>query len=218
MKGAISSTFKEAEVKDWKEKLVAFGTDGASVNFGKKAGIAALLKKDIPYLVDFHCLPHRLELTLQELQGSCKSVEDVYNILHLIWKKDHDSPKSVRALKSPANELEINILKPTQVKRTCWLLHLSRALKVFVSHKSVTEFESGQYAAKLMHMQDLSVNCKNADIQGRARHVSQKMKNIYFAAFCHFLVDLFAILSWLSLQMQRNDIILPSVVSHLRKH
>ena len=107
------------------------------------------------YLVDFHCLPHRLELALLELQGSCKSVEDVYNIFHLIWKTYHYSPKSVRALKSIADKLEINILKATQVKGTCWLLHISRALKVFVSHKSATESESGQYAAVLMHMQDL---------------------------------------------------------------
>ena len=128
-------------------------------------------------------------------------MEDVYNILHLIWKTYHYSPKSVRALKSIADELEINILKPTQVKGTRWLLHVSRALKVFVSHKAATESESGQYAAVLMHMEDLSVNCKNADIQGRARPVSQKMKDIHFVAFCHFLADLFAILSRLSLQM-----------------
>lgn len=217
LKEAISTTFEEAGVEDWKEKLVAFGADGASVNLGKKAGVAALLKKDIPYLVDFHCLPHRLELALLELQGGCKSVEDVYSILHLIWKTYHYSPKSVGALKSIADELEINILKPTQVKGTRWLPHVSRALKVFVSHTSATESESGQYAAVLMHMEDLSVNCKNADIQGRARHVSQKMKDIHFAAFCHFLADLFAILSRLSLQMQRNDIILPSVVSHLKE-
>ena len=113
LKEAISTTFEEAGVKDWKEKLTAFGADGASANLGKKAGLAALLKKDIPYLVDFHCLPHRLELALLELQGSCKSVEDVYNILHLIWKTYHYSPKSVRALKSRADELEISILKPT---------------------------------------------------------------------------------------------------------
>lgn len=86
-----------------------------------------------------------------------------------------------------------------------------------MSHKSAPESESGQYAAVLMHMEDLSVNCKNADIQGRARHVSQKMKDIYFAAFCHFLADLFAKLSRVSLQMQRNYIILPSVVSHLKE-
>ena len=217
LKEAISTTFEEAGVEDWKEKMAAFGADGASVNLGKKAGIAALLKKDIPYLVDFHCLPHRLELALLELQSSYKSVEVVYNILHLIWKSYHYSPKSVRALKSIADELEINILKPMQVKGTRWLPHVSRALKVFVSHKSGTESESGQYAAMLMHMQDISVNCKNADIQGRARHVPQKMKDIHFAAFCHFLADFFAILSRLSLQMQQNDIILPSVVSHLKE-
>ena len=43
------------------------------------------------------------------------------------------------------------------------------------------------------------------------------MKDIHFAAFCHFLADIFPILSHLSLQMQRNDIILPTVVSHLKE-
>ena len=125
LKEAISATFENAEVENWKEKLVAFGADGASVNLGKKAGLAALLRRDVPYIVDFHCLPHRLELALLELQNSCKSVEDVYSVLHLIWKTYHYSPKSVRALKSIADELEINILKPTQVRGTRWLPHVS---------------------------------------------------------------------------------------------
>ena len=83
--------------------------------------------------------------------------------------------------------------------------------------KSATQTESGQYSAVLMHMEDLSVNSKNADIQGRARYIADKMKDVQFAAFCHFLADLFAILSWLSLQMQRNDIILPTVVFLLKE-
>ena len=65
----------------------------------------------------------------------------------------HDSPKSVRAWKSIADELEINVLKPKQVKGTRWLPHTSRALKVFVSHKSATESESGQYADAHAKMQ-----------------------------------------------------------------
>lgn len=43
------------------------------------------------------------------------------------------------------------------------------------------------------------------------------MKDVHFAAFCHFLADLFAIFGRLSLQMQRNDIILPTVVSLLKE-
>ena len=69
----------------------------------------------------------------------------------------------------------------------------------------------------LKHMEDLSVNSKNADIQARARHIVGKMKDVHFAAFCHFWADLFGILSRLSLQMQRNDIILSTIVSHLKK-
>lgn len=167
--------------------------------------------------MDFHCLPHRLELALLELQNSCKSVDDVYTVLHLIWKTYHYSPKSVRALKSIADELQINILKPTQVRGTRWLPHVSRALKVFVGTKPADQCETGQYSAVLMHMEDLSVNSKVADIQGRARHIVGKIKDVHFAAFCHFLTDLFAILSQLSLQMQRNDIILPTVVSLLKE-
>ena len=109
----------------WESKLVAFGADGASVNLGKKSGLATLLKQEVPYLVDFHCLPHRLELALLDLHNSCRSVDDVYNVLHLIWKTYNYSPKSVRALKSIADELEINILKPTQVRGTRWLPHVS---------------------------------------------------------------------------------------------
>jgi len=65
---------------NWK----SFGADGASVNLGKKARPATLLRKQVPYLIDFYCLPHRLDLALLELQKCCKSVDDVYTVLHLI--------------------------------------------------------------------------------------------------------------------------------------
>lgn len=91
LKDTICATFEDAGV-NWESKLVAFGADGASVNLGKEAGLATLLRKQVPYFVDFHCLPHRLELALFEPQNSCKSVDDFYTVLHLIWKTYHYSP------------------------------------------------------------------------------------------------------------------------------
>ena len=113
-------------------KVVAFGADSASVNLGKKGGVAALIRKDIPYLVDFHCLPHKLELALLEMQRSCKLVEEVYDVLNLVWKNYHFSPKSTHDLKDLAGELGVNVLKPNQVTGTQWLTHVTRALKVFI--------------------------------------------------------------------------------------
>lgn len=43
------------------------------------------------------------------------------------------------------------------------------------------------------------------------------MRTIQFAAFCHFLADMFDIIGKLSLKMQRNDLILPIAVSLLRE-
>ena len=48
-----------------------FRAGEASVDLGKKGGVAALMRKDIPDHVVFHCLPHRLELALLEMQKSC---------------------------------------------------------------------------------------------------------------------------------------------------
>lgn len=74
------------------------GSDGASVNIGKKGGVAALLRREVPHVIDFHCLPHRLELALLEMQKSCKLVSTIYDVLQLIWKTYHFSPKSMREL------------------------------------------------------------------------------------------------------------------------
>ena len=43
------------------------------------------------------------------------------------------------------------------------------------------------------------------------------MRNVQFAAFCHFLADMFSILEKLSLKMQSDDLILPVAVSQLKE-
>ena len=55
----------------------------------------------------------------------------------------------------------------------------------------------------------------NSDIKGRAKFVYKKMKTVQFAAFCHLLAEMFAIISKHSLNMQRNDLILSVAVSQI---
>lgn len=144
------------------------------------------------------------------MQKSCDLVNTVYDVLQLIWKTYHYSPKSTRELQNIGSELGISVLKPTQVSGTRWLPHISRALKVFITPG---KDGSGQYSAVLCHMDHLSASSKNADIKGRAKFIGEKMRSVQFAAFCHFIADMFAIISRLSLKMQRNDLILPVAVS-----
>ncbi|XP_068671116.1 zinc finger protein 862-like [Montipora foliosa] len=174
----VNGAFQVSGIHLWKGKLAGMGADGASVNLGKKGGVVALLRQDVPHLL------HRLELALLEMQRSCKLLETVHGVLQLIWKTYHYSPKSTRELQTMGSELGVNVLKPTQVSGTRWLPHISRALKVMIEPGKEG---SGQYAAVLSHMDHLSAASKNADVKGRAKYVAEKMRSIQFSAFCHFL-------------------------------
>ena len=40
----------------WKLKLVAMATDGASVNTGKKSGVVQRIRDEVPHLIEVHCM------------------------------------------------------------------------------------------------------------------------------------------------------------------
>ena len=49
-------------------RIVGFYADGANVNTGQRNGVVSLLRQEVPHLIDFHCMAHRLELALLKLQ------------------------------------------------------------------------------------------------------------------------------------------------------
>ena len=204
---------------EWKKSTIGFGADGASVNLGKRQGVASLLKPKVRRLIDIHCLPHRLELSMLEMQQECKYVKEVYNILHLVWKTYHFSPKSKRELQASGNELGLDVLKPRSVKGSKWLPHVSGALRDFmkpVKDGSICS-DPAQYAVVLAHMEHLATTSTNADVNGRDKFIAKAMKKASLVTFCHFLLDVCDVLSKLSFHFQRDDLTLPSAVSLLEE-
>ena len=66
-------------------------------------------------------------------------------------------------------------------------------------------------------MDHLSASSNNADIKGCTKYIGKRTRDIQFAAFCHFLADMFTILSKLSLKKQSDSLILPAAISQLIK-
>ena len=56
---------------DFKSKLVALGSDGASVMLGKNNGVIALLQTMQPSIIAVHCSGHRLELAYKDMIKKC---------------------------------------------------------------------------------------------------------------------------------------------------
>ena len=50
---------------------VGFCSDGASVMLGRKAGMFAKLKSMFPNIIGWHCLNHRLELSVGDAVKCC---------------------------------------------------------------------------------------------------------------------------------------------------
>lgn len=60
------------ENKDIKmEKLTSLASDGASVMTGRLTGVGARLRKDIPHMIQVHCVAHKLALAAGQ---ACKNI------------------------------------------------------------------------------------------------------------------------------------------------
>ena len=65
---------------------------------GRSGGVAALLKKDIPYMVEVHvhCVAHRLELGILDAMKDEKQLKDVKQTLQGLYKHYGYSSKALR--------------------------------------------------------------------------------------------------------------------------
>ena len=85
-----------AGIPDWENKLVRFGSDGASVNIGAN-GPKDDLEKAVSWVLVFWCLAHRLELALKDpLKGTLFS--EIDEMLLRLYFLQEISPKKFREL------------------------------------------------------------------------------------------------------------------------
>lgn len=104
---------------------------------------------------------YRLELAMLSVQQDNIMIGQVYDMLHMVWKMYHFSPKSMRDLKALGADLGVNVLVPSGVKETRWLLHVSKALETFLRPG---KDDHEQFTAVYCHMDHLEGSSANAYI------------------------------------------------------
>lgn len=212
---AITTSFASIGHDSFKEHMVAFCADGASVNHGARGGVKAKLSNECPWLLGIWCLPHRLELAVMGMLKTSVMSGKVMRVLDLLHKTYHNSCKSKRELRELADHLGVHVRNPTRATGTRWTPHLERAVAILL--KGETNLTTpGQYAILLQHSQHLAASNKNADIRGRSVFVSKLMVRFDFVLFCHVLLDLLSCISKLSVSLQGDPVILPSAVAAIQ--
>ena len=105
-----------------KKKLLALGCDGASVMLGCRGGVARKFAELIerPNLPAFHCVAHRLELTIHDAIKSVTEINHFSIFLDKLYVTFSRSPKSQRALEDIASETSCNLRKVGKIFDVRW--------------------------------------------------------------------------------------------------
>lgn len=200
---AIDGVFKKLDVSDYKQKLVGFGSDGASVNTGKKNGVIAQLKKQQPVLVGIHCHAHRLELAYKDAlkkQSQHAKAEELLSSLYYFYR---NSPLNRADLKRSYSVLELPTAIPTRIGGTRWLPHWLRALEnMWKGYPAIVRYETGTSQTR-----------KNEAL-GKARGILKLLLDYDLLAYAQFLTDVISTLSRLSLMLQNRHCLVSEIYHH----
>ena len=81
VKKSIEDAFQGLGLTSLENRLVVINLDGASVNVGKKCGVATLLKESLTWLEVVHCFNHRLKLALKDIFQDIESFQMIDEML-----------------------------------------------------------------------------------------------------------------------------------------
>jgi hypothetical protein len=181
------------------EHWIGLGADGASVMLGKKAGVATKLQLRYPRITAWHCLNHRLELSVGDAIKSCSEVNHFKSFLDSLYTLYSQSPKCQRELSECANELQLQLNKIGRIFDVRWVSSSYRTVRAVWR----------SYEALYKHFCDKAAD-DNVDSREKAKYagLAKKLESQVFIRNLGLMHDALEELSDLSLALQKTDITL----------
>ena len=167
---------------------------------GVRAGVSTLLRNDIPWLVNIHCVAHSLELAAKDAIKEHAMMHKVSDMLKGLYKQYHYSPKAWRELKD-VREVGDESLEAYQATR--WLPHMDKALTTLLKN----------YEPLVAHLEHVVEDRgASADMVGRARNLLGLFHHHYQLLFIHQVCDVLDVLGVLSSKFQEDGLTLSAAV------
>jgi len=112
------------------ENCVGLACDGASAMLGKDAGVGRLLQNQFPKLFVWHCVAHRLELSVHDTVKEVAGVNNFKLFIDKLYSLYSTSPKNQAELRQCASDLEVQLLSiGIQVLDTRWVASSLRTVR-----------------------------------------------------------------------------------------
>ena len=142
---------------EFKNKLVALWSDGASVMLGKNNGVIALLQAIQPSMIAVHCSGHRLELAFKDTVKKGASADKIITLLTGLFYM-YRSALNRTNLMNAFRCLGLKIHIPTRVGGSRWVGHTLRALNNILYC----------YPAIRLHLEQLAESKERSDSKSKA--------------------------------------------------
>ncbi|XP_052223803.1 zinc finger protein 862-like [Dreissena polymorpha] len=205
---AIDAAFDEFEMPDYKNKTIAMCSDGASVMMGGRNGVIQNIREtgNAPWILAIWCIAHRLELALKDCfkQEYLQTVVDVLTSIFYFYR---GSSKRCKEAAEIAEVMDTHFTKPERCNGTRWVDHKLRAISKLIKNWKVL----------VMHMMNYAEDHSNgSEYRAKAKGILKKMMQFKFLWYIHFMKDLLGTISAVSLQFQREDLVLSSALTKVQ--
>lgn len=194
------------------KKMKSCVTDGAGAMIGKHKGMAAIIKKDVPDIINIHCVCHRLALACADASKDLKYIKKVEGLLLQVWKFYEYSPKKTAKYAAVQGEL-LNILPKEQLAQA--RKHMKKAKKAVASRWLSFDASVGAMVQEyIAHLQTFQF-FKEED--ATACGLLTQTRSHKFIGTLYILKEILSHLAVLSKTLQQGELSfagLPSAVSY----
>ena len=183
---------------------VSLVSDGASVMLGKNSGVAKRLTELYPRIFTWHCMNHRLELSVNDAFADVSATNHFRAFLDSLYALYSQSPKNMLELSNISKDLEVQLLRIGRIMDIRWVASSFRTIRAVW-----TSFPS-------LHCHFTSALEKSGSTGQKMRGLAIKLASHEFVCELGLMYDVLQELSLLSLQLQERTMSLQRA-NHLVK-
>ena len=171
-------------------KCTGLSTDGARAMTGRENGFVAYMRKDNPYLIDIHCIAHRLALASSQAANNIPYLQKYkWFVISIYSYFSHSASRQTR-LKELEQVLQDPVLKYRPLYEVRWLSMFQAVHAIRINLSSLLTFES-----EWAEFSD-----------PRARGILEEVTRFLFLATTHLLEDVLDVLKRLSKVFQKESV------------
>jgi hypothetical protein len=180
--------------------LIGVCSDGASVMVGKHSGVLTELVRLYPNIVTWHCLCHRIELSVGDTMKDVAGTSHFKIFMEKLYSVYSMSPKNQREVNAAAAELDVRLRKIGKMLTIRWVASSFRAVSAV--HQNYSALHKHFCAAST----DVSRDDKTkAMFSGLATSIASPE----FVMNLGLFMDALSELTKVSEALQRDDVTLP---------